>query len=131
MSQQFNEVVEFNQDVLKIGARGHKLQDPEEFQLSFVQLQEESSEFLEACNSGDYIGAVDACIDSIVFAMGILYKLGLTDEEFETCFTVVMAANMNKRKGVKAGREGFNAEDAVKPEGWIAPEEILREILSE
>lgn len=131
MSKEFRLVSAFNQTVLGLAVRKHGLQDGEEARLSFAQLAEEAQEYMDANLEGDLPGAVDACIDSIVFAMGILFKMGVTEEEFDTIFEVVMNANMTKKIGVKAGREGFDAADAVKPTDFIPPEVFIKEILSQ
>lgn len=129
MSKEFRKVATFNQIVLGIDKRNHGLQTHDEAQLSYIQLKEEAIEYLEALGQDDLPGCIDACIDSIVFAMGILYKMGITEEEFDTMFEVVMNYNMTKKKGVKAGREGHDAADAVHAPGMVKPEEIIRDML--
>lgn len=130
MSKEFGLVVKFNQEVLGLAPRNHGVQDMAEASLSHRQLMEEAQEFIDAREVRDLIGCVDACIDSIVFAMGILYKMGVTQEEFSTIFEVVMDANMTKKPGIKAGREGFgDSKDAVKPVGFVAPEVFIKEIM--
>jgi predicted HAD superfamily Cof-like phosphohydrolase len=131
MSKVFRSVVEFNQKVLGLEPRPHGLQEYDEAHLSYMQLNEEASEYLGAYLDEDLVGCVDACIDSIVFAMGILYKMGIVEEEFDTIFEVVMAANMTKKIGVAKGREGFTSLDATKPLGFKSPEHIIKEILGQ
>lgn len=132
---QFNRVLEFNKTVLGIQARKHGLQDGDELQLSLKQLREECSEYESAyedallSNEDKYIDAIDAIMDLKIFADGILYKLGLNEEEVEDIHTIIMNANMAKKIGVKKGREGFSAADAVKPEGWIAPEKLIKDLI--
>jgi predicted HAD superfamily Cof-like phosphohydrolase len=126
----YNQVVKFNQDILHIAPRAHGLPISDEFELTAHQLHEEASEYQHACWNSDYVGAIDACIDSIFFAIGALYKLGITEEEFNTIFKAVTNCNMTKTKGVKSGREGFDAADAIKPSDWVSPEERIMEILS-
>lgn len=130
MSREYEQVVEFNRVILGLEQRPHGLQSYAEAQLSFVQLKEESIEYLEAVTEKDLVKCVDACVDSIVFAMGILYKMGVTEEEFSTIFEVVMGANMTKKMGVKKGREGYDAADAYKPDDFVPPEEIIADILA-
>lgn len=129
MSKAFRMVERFNDQVLNIGARPHGLQPLDEADLSYTQLTEEAKEYLDARASHDLPGCVDAAMDSIVFSMGILYKMGVTDEEFDTIFEVIMNANMTKKKGVAKGREGFDAADAAKPDDFVAPEQMIMEIL--
>lgn len=129
MCEKFIKVATFNQVILGIEKRPHALQEPDEFRLSFSQLEEESLEFLEACENSDYIGAIDAIIDGLVFGFGILYKLGLTEKEVDQIFAAVMESNMMKKVGVKAGREGFDAKDAIKPVDFVSPEDKIMRIL--
>jgi len=125
----FNQVAKFNKEILGINERPVHIQDEEEFRLSHHQMQEEVGEFLEACEHNDFIGALDALIDNLVFTYGVAYKMGMTADLLHECFTAVMDANMGKKKGIKAGREGYNAADAIKPEGWISPEDRIAGIL--
>lgn len=129
MCEKYKSVVEFNQKVLGIAQRSKVLQPVDEFKLSHKQLTEEANEFLEACEDFDYINAIDAVIDSLIFGFGILYKLGLSEREVDEIFAAVMEANMTKKLGVKAGREGFNAADAVKPVDFVSPETRIMRIL--
>ena len=129
MCEKYKSVVEFNQNVLGIAQRSKVLQPVDEFRLSHKQLTEEANEFLEACEDFDYINAIDAVIDSLIFGFGILYKLGLSEREVDEIFAAVMDANMTKKLGVKAGREGFNAADAVKPVDFVSPETRIMRIL--
>lgn len=131
MKTQFSQVQQFNHEILGIAPRAKGPQPIEEAQLSHRQLTEEANEYLQAIKDGDYIGAIDGCIDSIIFAMGILYKLGVREDQFDSIFEVVMSANMSKKIGVKKGREGFDAVDAIKPEGWVPPEETIAKILAD
>lgn len=129
MSQQWELVEKFNRKVLGIQPRAHELQSIDEMLLSARQLSEEVNEFMDAHEEGNYVGCVDAVIDNMVFGLGILYKLGLTHDEFEKCFAAVMNANYTKKKGVKEGREGFDAVDAIKPEDFVPPEVEIARIL--
>ena len=129
---QFSQVVEFNREVLGIVKRFVIcLPDKDVTDLTLHQLREEADEFESACNSQDSIEAVDALIDSIYFALGALYKIGLDEESYDKIFTTVHEANMLKARGKKEGREGYNATDAIKPKGWISPEEIIEEIVND
>lgn len=123
------QVVEFNQQVLGIQPRIQAPLSDAELKLSLHCLREEIQEFEDACNLGDYIGQIDAMIDLQYFAMGVLYKLGLTASQIEKCCTAVHEANMEKKLGVKAGRGDGSAADAVKPEGWEPPEHRIGAIL--
>ena len=129
---EFHQVESFNKSVLNIEPpKERRLLDHDTIKLSHSQLVEEANELLDAHTEHDYIGAVDACIDSIYFAMGILYKLGVTEDQYGAIFEVVNEANMAKVKGKAKGRESHNADDATKPEGWESPEGTIARILAD
>lgn len=127
----FELVSRFNRDVVKIGERSLYFLGAPEAKWLATALREEADELLQASGSDDleerFIGQVDACIDAAIFAIGGLSRLGLSPQQAKACFEAVMAANFEKKSGVKAGREG--APDAVKPEGWVGPEDRIKEIL--
>jgi len=86
-------------------------------------------EFLEAHMEGDIVGCIDAMVDNIYFAMGVLYKLGINDKMFERIFAAVHDANMEKKKGINPKRGDGSAADAIKPEGWKSPEDRIIDVL--
>lgn len=124
-----DQVVEFNQRVLKIDQRPVDMLKQNEFEISMKCLQEELDEFEEAFNKGDIIGCIDAIIDLKYFAVGVMYKMGLTPDAMKKCMTAVHEANMEKKLGTVAKRAVEGAADAVKPEGWVSPEERIINIL--
>lgn len=126
-----HQVVEFNSRVLNIQQRPKDMLSKAEYDISVKCLKEEVQEFEEAYNQGDYIGAVDAMIDLMYFAVGVLYKKGLSANQIESCCTAVHEANMEKKLGVNHRRGDGSAADAVKPEGWVAPEQRIIDILDE
>lgn len=132
MKSIFNQVAEFNEKVLNIKPleKGNLLAS-DVIALSCHQLHEEADELQEAHDEQDYIGAVDACIDSIYFSLGILYKLGVKEHQFDAIFEVVNNANMAKVSGKAKGREKHSAADATKPEGWSGPEDTIAQILAD
>lgn len=122
-------VVEFNQQILGIEQRPiGKLPKPE-FEISVKCLNEEIGEFVDNYDVDDFIGCVDAMVDLIYFANGVLYKMGLTAQEIDSCCEVVHNANMEKKRGVNSKRAVEGAADAVKPDGWVSPEERIAAIL--
>lgn len=124
----FSQTQTFNKDILGIEPRLRNLLPKNEYSLSYTQLMEEANEFLEAAEKADYIGCVDAIIDNLYFAYGILYKLGLDESDINSLFSLVHHANMMKRMGVKPGREGHgNAADAVKPSEWVDPRKLMEQ----
>lgn len=124
------DVVEFNEEILGIRNRKKGLLNESELRITEEALCEEVGELIQAHESGDYLGAVDALIDNIYFAIGALHKLGVTPDEMRACFKVVHQCNMTKHFGRKDGRGDGLAADAIKPEGWSGPEEQLGEILN-
>jgi len=123
----FDRVFSFNKEVVGIGDRQLKAFSESEKQWMVGVLQEEATELAESDNLVDQ---VDALIDSIVFAVGGLSRLGLTSVEAHRCFAAVMAANFEKKAGAKAGRVVEGVADAIKPTGWVGPEERIRSILA-
>lgn len=122
-------VFDFNAQVVGIQPRLLGTITPEHPEIGWLVgvLQEESQELAEA---GNLVEQVDALVDSIIFAVGGLYRLGLTDEQALKCFHAVMDANFEKKAGQKEGREVEGVKDAVKPEGWKGPEARIKEILN-
>ncbi len=122
-------VFEFNQKVLGLtrDQGPASLERNEHYWLSHV-LREEAMEF-ETSGRGELDEMVDALVDSIVFAMGGLYRLGLSEEQALACFHAVMDANFEKKAGQKAGRVFGAVVDAVKPHDWVGPEARIRKVL--
>lgn len=129
MTHFVDQVVEFNQCVLKIEQRDVDMLKQNEFEISMKCLQEELDEFQEAYKNGDIIGCIDAIIDLKYFAVGVMYKMGLTPDVMKQCMTAVHEANMEKKLGVVTKRAVEGAADAVKPAGWVSPEERIIDIL--
>jgi len=115
----FQDVVQFNKEIIGTERRGYIgcLSD-ERLDFAVKVLTEEIDEFIQAHGSKDQVAAIDAMIDLIYYALGRLYELGLSAENFAHVWTNVHEANMKKKKGDK-GR-GTN-QDAIKPEGWTEP----------
>lgn len=120
-------VFEFNQEVVKVSHRpAPAILEPAEKEWLVQVLREEAQELEDA---EDLVDQIDAVIDSIIFGIGGLYRLGLSREDALACFHAVMDANFQKKAGQKEGRAIAGVADAVKPEGWVAPEARIRAIL--
>lgn len=124
-----HQVIDFNQQVLKIQPRIQRPLSFPEFEITVKALKEETEEFITSSKEADYIGQIDALIDLQYFAMGALYKLGLTADQINRCCSAVHSANMEKKLGIKPSRGDGSAADAIKPEGWEAPEARIGAIL--
>ena len=125
----FHQVVEFNQQILGLQQRPLGWPAGNEIDHALKCLEEERVELSNAFQAGDFIGLVDANIVTIYFAIGNLYKLGLTPDKMVEVFTVVHNKNMEKMPGVVASRATVGAVDAIKPPGWVGPEEEIGVIL--
>src|SRR5690606_14084035 len=131
INRQMIQVIDFNRRILGISKRRPAMQDEDEFKLSLKQLREEIDELEEAYNNNDFIGTLDALIDLEYFLLGIFWKNGIDEKTHCKLFNAVHSANMMKKMGVKAGREGFRAADAVKPSDWTDPQLMFARILEE
>ena len=133
MSKQFKDVVEFNQDIIKLAPTEFLNQERVEWFKNTIN--EELSEFEKAnddyiaakkCNAdaetllGCQVDMMDAIIDLIYFAFGRLYEIGITEDDFDAMWNAVHESNMTKKRGNK-GRG--SDDDAIKPEGWQGPEQ--------
>ena len=135
MSKQFKDVVEFNQDIIKLAPTEFLSQERVEWFKNTIN--EELSEFEKAnddyiaakkCNAdaetllGCQVDMMDAIIDLIYFAFGRLYEIGITEDDFDAMWNAVHESNMTKKRGNK-GRG--SDDDAIKPEGWQGPDQKL------
>jgi predicted HAD superfamily Cof-like phosphohydrolase len=126
------EIHEFNTKLLDVKTGSICFPSQQEQQWLVGALREEIDEFLDAKRAQSIIGCVDSLLDLAYFAIGGCVRFGLNPEQIEDCFQAIHAANMAKRKGVKESRpQDGTVSDAVKPEGWIAPEVAMQKILYE
>jgi predicted HAD superfamily Cof-like phosphohydrolase len=85
----------------------------------FDFLQEELNEGREAIAAGNAEEIVDSLIDLVVVAVGTLDLYGV---DFNRAWNEVFAANMNKKVGIKEGRENpYGLPDLVKGSDWVPP----------
>jgi len=129
INRQMLSVIDFNFNILGIPKRSLGLQSEDEFRLSMHQLREEIDEIEKAFSHGDFIGVLDGLVDLEYFLLGIFYKSGINEPTHAELFDTVHQANSLKKVGVKTGREGYGAADAVKPESWVNPEIKFARIL--
>ena len=122
-------VIAFNQEVLGVQPKQQVTKlSWDDMWFTMKALNEEKEEFAQAWNDNDTVGQVDALLDSIYFALGALYKMGLSEQQIKETFDTVHLANMGKRAGISTKRNE-EVTDAVKPEDWVSPEYQIRRIL--
>jgi predicted HAD superfamily Cof-like phosphohydrolase len=123
------DVVAFNRDILGIDRRTKSLLEAAELDQTTKCLREEIDELERAHQNTDFIEGVDALIDLVYFAIGGLYRMGLSPEEIAQCAEIIHNCNMRKEKGVVWRRGDGSAADATKPSGWKGPEELMAVVL--
>lgn len=93
-------------------------------------LQEELEEFIEALQTQDLIGTVDALIDLTYVALGTLLVMGISVEKIDACFKAVQNANMSKVRCENASdSKRGHSFDLKKPSGWVGPEKAIAQAL--
>ena len=97
--------------------------DKETIKLGFKLIVEKYEEFITAYFKEDWIETVDAIVDMIFVLYGMLVRMGVDGDYL---FDVVWQANMAKEGGEK--REDGKL---LKPEGWVQPQEKIKEHLIE
>jgi predicted HAD superfamily Cof-like phosphohydrolase len=120
----FEDVQEFHNKILGVAPEGLPTLVSHEYVMERMRfLLEEVTEFGDTGMTGDIVGAADALADIIYVALGTAYMMGLP---FQEIWDHVHRANMQKERGItKRG----NAVDAIKPEGWVAPEAGIAALL--
>ena len=121
----FEKILEFNTKIIgmeKPTGEFRKL-DGERFDWFQNVIQEEMEEFAEAWHRcEDPNDELDACCDAIVYLIGRIQEMGITEEQYESMMDQIHNANMQK----KLGNKGRGSDtDAVKPEGWKPPAGVL------
>ena len=125
------DVIEFNRDLLGIPDRMVGPLSTAESSHLVKCLSEEVEELIEGIIASDFVACTDALIDLQYFAIGGLFKMGLTQPMIVECMQAVHSANMTKVRAKVAKRHVEGAVDAGKPEGFIPPEHAIARILSE
>jgi phosphoribosyl-ATP pyrophosphohydrolase len=121
-----DQIFDFNEQVIGLGDIEFNPLTAQQQAWTNKFIEEELAEFNDAYAQQDIVGMVDAIGDLIYGAMGTFKKMGLSREHVRAVFTAIHTANMTKVRGNK-GRG--SDEDAVKPEGFVAPEEAIADIL--
>ena len=124
MPSMYDDIEEFHEHVLNLEKPTQVGIISDEFILERTRfLNEEVEEFTTTGMSGDMVGVADALADIVYVALGTAWLMGIP---FQAIWDVVHSANMKKVRGItKRG----NKHDAVKPEGWVGPEQAIAAIL--
>lgn len=138
MSRTYADVVEFNKEIIKLDPVPYL--NTERLEWFKTAINEELGEFEEANKKYAYeydtalkdnnidgdrllelnVDMIDAIMDLIYFALGRLYEIGVSLDDFDAMWDAIHTANMTKKRGNK-GRG--SDDDAIKPEGWQGPEQ--------
>ncbi len=124
----FDAIFDFNERVVKVEEAPLNTLSDKQHEWTLKAYREEITEFVQARDKQDIIGMVDASLDLVYFAVGTLKKMGLSREQAFAIMMVIHRKNMKKERG-KTGTRGDHEEDAVKPEGFVGPEEEIGHIL--
>ena len=90
-------------------------------------IREEMDEHRKAHQEGSLPEAADAIVDMVYFGLGRLVEMGVT---VGPVWDAVHFANMAKRRGTLSKRPNSMGYDAVKPEGWKAPDHSWLELIT-
>lgn len=101
-----------------------------EFEFTKGAFLEEIEEMQQGYDQQDIVKMVDSVLDLCYFAVGALRRMGVSEDQARACFLAIHNANMTKKKGANATRGNF-ADDAVKPEGFVPPDQAIAHILLE
>lgn len=124
MPSMYDDIEEFHEQIIQLEKPTKVGIISDEFILERTRfLNEEVEEFTTTGMSGDMVGVADALADIVYVALGTAWLMGIP---FQAIWDVVHSANMKKVRGItKRG----NKHDAVKPEGWVGPEQAIAAIL--
>ena len=123
-------VQQFNRELLGVQQTGIRLLTDKERDYTHRCLVEEADEMRDAGMAQSVPKQVDAFVDSIYFALGGLYRMGLSPEQVLQCCMAVHEANMTKKKGVNERRD-MGVEDVIKPATFVPPEEAIALLLGQ
>lgn len=120
----FDDVAEFHIKVLGLEKPTEVSLISQEFIVERLRfMQEELTEFTDESWAGNMVGAADAIADLVYVALGTAWQMGLP---MNGIWQAVHSANMKKQRGItKRG----NKIDAIKPEGWVGPEQAIAALI--
>lgn len=76
-------------------------------------------------DSVDKVDVLDKACDQVVFAIGTMFKLGLSVDDVYKALNIVMDKNLEKLQAVNVDSEG----KLTKQVGFVGPEQQLQELL--
>lgn len=115
----FENVREFRLKLnLPTSTKPHLL-DPVDISFYARFLMEELSELMKAHEKDNLVDAADAIADLAYVTMGCAHHMGI---DLPRILNIVHAANMQKVPGTTT--RGYQ-QDAVKPDDWVGPEELI------
>lgn len=123
MSDMWSDIINFHEKFVLPPAEVPRLLEKDllEFRLKFMQ--EELTEFEDACERKDLTKAFDALIDVVYVAMGTAYLMNLP---WDKGWQHVQRANMTKIRALKESESTRGSTyDVVKPKGWVPPDRLL------
>ena len=124
MQSNFQKVVEFQREVIRYPLPEEPVcTDPELVKGQIRHVFEELQEFGDAFDAKDKVECADALGDALYVIYGIAARMGLPMDDI---FGAIHKANMRRVPGVS--KRGIQY-DAVKPLGWVPPNEEIAEIL--
>jgi hypothetical protein len=121
-----DQIFDFNEQVINLPDVDLNPLTPMQWSWTNKFIEEELKEFNDGFGKQDIVAMCDAIGDLIYGAMGTFKKMGLSRAQVRAIFTAIHNANMTKKRGDK-GRG--TDEDAIKPEGFVPPEDAISEIL--
>ena len=126
MSSMSSKVAEFHAQVLQVSPPPSPTLVSQEYCLErFRFMSEELDEFMTAAMTGEIVDAADALADIMYVALGTAHMMKLP---IEAIFDHVHDCNMKKLLGTtKRG----NKVDAVKPDGWVGPEQGIAKLIGD
>ena len=118
----------FQQQVLRQRRPSLGLPPEKDFKLYLNLMREELQELEDAYNAQDLVAYADALIDTDYAHKGLVFRSGIRVKKYNLMFKAVHHANMQKNAGI-TDRSPPPVNDAIKPKGWIGPEDKLHMIL--
>jgi predicted HAD superfamily Cof-like phosphohydrolase len=115
----FNKVQDFRKKLKLPMSSKAKLLEPVDISFYARFLMEELSELMKAHEKEDLVGAADALADLAYVTMGCAHHMGI---DLIKILNIVHECNMKKEPGTTSRG---HKQDAIKPKGWVGPEDLI------